>query len=251
MATLVTGGTGKLGRVVAERLSDHGHTVRVLSRRGPPAGHDTNTWATADLRTGQGLEPALAGVETVVHCASGWRGDAQAAGRLADAANRAGVAHLVYISIVGVDAIPMFYYQAKLEAERQIERSGIGHTILRATQFHDLVAGALAAQHRFPAAIMPARMWFQPVDVRDVADRLSDLAGRNPGGRVADFGGPEIRTAEDLARTWLRASGKRELVLRPRIPGKIFRGFASGANLAPDHADGVRTFDDYIAEHGT
>lgn len=51
----------------------------------------------------------------------------------------AGVAHLVYISIVGIDDIPYSYYQRKREAEEIIASSGVPYTNLRATQLHSLV----------------------------------------------------------------------------------------------------------------
>ncbi len=63
---LVTGGTGALGRHVAELLRTDGREVRVLSRRSSPY--------AVDLRNGKGLDAALAGVDTVVHCASSPRG---------------------------------------------------------------------------------------------------------------------------------------------------------------------------------
>ncbi|PAX85109.1 SDR family oxidoreductase, partial [Streptomyces albidoflavus] len=135
---LVTGGTGKLGRPLVARLREDGQDVRVLSRRDP---HHP-----VDLRKGQGLDAALAGVGTVVHCASSpMGGDAEAAGNLLAAAGRAGVEHLVYISIVGVDQVPYPYYRVKHQVERMAEESGIGWTVLRATQFHDLVRSVLRA----------------------------------------------------------------------------------------------------------
>ena len=57
------------------------------------------------------------------------------------------VRHFVYVSIVGVDRIPVAYYRHKLEAERRVVAGGMPWTIVRATQFHDLIdvwCGALA-----------------------------------------------------------------------------------------------------------
>lgn len=244
---LVTGGTGTLGRVVVDRLLERGNEVRLLSRRDQPPGHRKGTWVTGDLRTGACIDQAVAGADTIVHCATSGRGDAAATRTLIDAAKSAGAGHLVYISIVGIDDIPMFYYRAKLQAERLIEQSGMGWTILRATQFHDLVAGAISAQRRLPAVLAPAGVRFQPIDVGDVANRLVGLAERDPSRRVADIGGPQVRTADNLARTWLRSRGIRRPVLQPRLPGKTMRALAAGANLVPGHADGVVTFDDYLA----
>lgn len=226
---LVTGGTGTLGSVVVQCLLDRGRNVRLLSRRQRPAAHGHGRWFTGDLRSGDGIEQAVGGVDTIVHCATGGRGDLAATRRLVDHAKTAGATHLVYISIVGIEQIPMFYYRAKLQAERLISGSGLGWSILRATQFHDLVAAMVSAQRYFPAVVMPAGIRFQPVDVRDVAARLVDLVEHEPQGRVPDFGGPQILAGDHLARAWLNTHGMRRPVVRPRLPGKIVRGVRRGS----------------------
>src|SRR5918998_3380455 len=96
---LVTGGTGSLGRLVVARLRDGGREVRALSRRGYPG------TIPGDLLTGEGLEKAVEGVKTIVHCASSptrktRRVDVEGTERLLRAASRAGVEHVVFISIV-------------------------------------------------------------------------------------------------------------------------------------------------------
>lgn len=238
---LVTGGTGTLGRLVTERLRADGHEVRVLSRRTPPY--------AVDLREGGALlDSAVAGVDTVVHCASSPRGgDERAAGHLIAAARRAGVRHLVYISIVGVDRVPYGYYRAKLAVEKLVEESGLGWTVLRATQFHDLLVQAFQALARVPVLLLPAGVSDQPVEVTEVADRLAELAVGAPAGRAEDMGGPEVRTAESLARAFLKASGRRCAVLNVPLFGAAYRGFRSGGHLAPERAVGKGTFEDYLA----
>jgi hypothetical protein len=71
---LVTGGTGTLGRHVVPRLRDAGCDVRVLSRRNHPSG-DAVEFLPGDLATGEGIEAAVAGVGTVLHCAGSSKGD--------------------------------------------------------------------------------------------------------------------------------------------------------------------------------
>ncbi|MFJ7076415.1 SDR family oxidoreductase [Streptomyces sp. NPDC098781] len=237
---LVTGGTGTLGRLVTERLRTGGHEVRVLSRHAQPY--------AVDLRKGgPGLDAALAGVETVVHCASSPSGgDEQAAGRLIAAARRAGVRHLVYISIVGVDRVPLGYYKAKLAVEGLVEESGLGWTVLRATQFHDLVVQVLGTMAKLPVMLLPAGAKDQPVEVAEVADRLAELAVAAPAGRVEDMGGPEVRTFDSLARAYLKATGRRRPVLHVPLRGKTYRAFRAGGHLAPEHAVGKGTFEEYL-----
>ena len=251
---LVTGGTGVLGRPVVERLVAGGHSgVRAMSRspRAGTAGADGGVeWVVADLRSGQGVAEAVAGVGTIVHCAGFTRraAEVETVRTLVDAALRADVPpHLVYISIVGIDRIPMGYYLGKLEAERLIEESGLPYTILRATQFHDLVRVWLAVTARLPVMLVPA-IGFQSIDVGEVADRLVELALGEPAGRVPDIGGPEPHGIRDLARTYLRATGRRRWIVTVPLPGKAMRGFRQGANLTPGQPFGRRSFEDYLAE---
>lgn len=245
---LVTGGTGKLGREVVRRLLAAGQDVRVLTRRQRPG--TEHAWAVGDLASGAGITDAVDGVATVIHCATSNRGDAAATRRLADAAKAAGVTHLLYISIVGIDAIPMFYYQAKLDAEKVVGGSGVPWTILRATQFHDLVATMSSAQRRLPVVFALSGVRFQPIDTGAVADRLTELALAPAAGRVPDIGGPEVRTSADLARAYLDTTGRRRPVVSLRLPGKAFRALRAGANLTPDHATGKVTFEEFLRDRG-
>lgn len=238
---LVTGGTGTLGSLVAERLRAGGHEVRVLSRHARPY--------AVDLREGgPGLDEAVAGADAIVHCASTPRGgDEKAAGHLIEAARRAGVPHLLYISIVGVDRVPLGYYKSKHAVEKLVEESGLGWTVLRTTQFHDLVLQGLRTLARLPVMLLPAGVADQPVEVAEVADRLVELATGAPAGRVADMGGPEVRTAPDLARTYLRAGRRRRPVVEVRLAGKAYKGMRDGGHLTPERAVGKGTFEEFLA----
>lgn len=240
MTTLVTGGTGTLGRLVVERLRADGHEVRVLSRHSRPYG--------VDLREGgPALDAALDGVRTVVHCASSTRGDERAATNLVAAARRAGPVHLIYISIVGVDRVPLGYYRTKWAVERVVDESGLGWTILRTTQFHDLVARILGSLTRSPVVPVPSGISDQPIEVREVADRLAELATGRPAGRVPDMGGPEIRTLRSLTNAYLAATGRRRVLLPVRIPGRTAREYRAGGHLAPEQAVGKGTFEEFLA----
>lgn len=239
---LVTGGTGTLGRLVTERLRANGHEVRVLSRHTQPY--------AVDLREGgPGLDAAVSGVETIVHCASTPRGgDERAAANLISAARRAGVSHLLFISIVGIERVPFGYYRTKLAVERQIEASDLGGTILRATQFHDLLVMLFQVLSKPPVMLLPAGVSDQPIAVAEVADRMAELAVSAPAGRVKDMGGPEIRTFPELARAYLAATGRRRPIVNVLLAGEAYRGFRAGGHLAPERAVGKGTFEGYLAE---
>jgi uncharacterized protein YbjT (DUF2867 family) len=241
---LVTGGTGTLGRPVVERLRADGHRVRTLSRRPDP---DDPRAHAVDLRTGAGLTEAVDGAEVVVHCASTpTGGDIRAAAHLIRAARRAGVGHLVYISIVGVDRIPLGYYRTKHTVEQALEAGGLGWTILRTTQFHDLVSGILAPLSRLPVVLCPD-IPVQPIDTGEVAARLAQIAQADPAGRVPDMGGPRVEALADLARAYADAQGTPRRVRPVRLPGRIMAAYRRGGHLAPDRTVGSTTFADFLA----
>ncbi|MCA2226752.1 SDR family oxidoreductase [Nonomuraea aurantiaca] len=241
---LVTGGTGRLGRRLVPRLLAAGHAVRVLSRK-PPRDEMTHR---GDLITGEGLEDAVAETGTIIHCATGnGHADQDATRSLVRAAMRTGRPHLIYVSIVGIDRVDISYYRAKLACERLLEESGLPLTIQRTTQFHELIAWMCAIQRRLPVIMMPAGISFQPVDTGEVAARLTDLAEAPPAGRAPDMGGPEVRAAADLARAYAHTRSSHRPVVPVPLPGiGGMRGFREGSHLAPDHADGQITFEQFL-----
>jgi uncharacterized protein YbjT (DUF2867 family) len=253
---LVTGGTGTLGRLVVPRLRDAGREVRVLSRHRREGGQGVQL-ATGDLATGEGIDAAVEGTEVIVHCAGTTRGDEGKARHLVRAASRAGVRHLVHISVVGADRVPlasgidraMFgYFGSKLAAERVVADSGLPWSTLRATQFHDLLFLVVGQLARLPVVPVPAGFRFQPVDPGEVADRLVELALGGPAGLVSDLGGPRVYEISTLVRGYLRARGRHRPILPVRVPGAAAHAFRAGANLAPDRAVGRRTWEEFLAD---
>lgn len=249
---LVTGGTGTLGAAVVSRFVAAEHNVRVLSRKRDSTDGGRCEWAQGDLRTGAGLIEAVTDVQVIIHCAtSNGSPDVVATRNLIHAARGDSHPHLVYVSIVGSDQIPLSYYRAKQECERLVENSGLPWTTLRATQFHNLIATIFATQRWLPVTLVPAGISFQPIDVRDVADHLARIADGPAAGRAPDIGGPEIRTIDDLARTYREATGRRRAVLPVPLPGEVFRGYRQGRHLTPENAIGRTTFDEFLAESPT
>jgi uncharacterized protein YbjT (DUF2867 family) len=255
---LVTGGTGTLGRLVVARLPDAGHGVRVLSR----GAHDGEgiEFVPGDLATGEGVEAAVEGVEIIVHCAGTAKGDEVKARQLVQAASAARVRHLVYISVVGADRIPMAgavdramfgYFGSKFEAQRVIAASGIPWTTLRATQFFDLTLLTAQAMAKLPVIPIPAGFSFQPIDADEVAARLVELALGQPAGLVSAIAGPRVYDWAELVRGYLRAVGKKRPIIRVPLPGKAAAAIRAGANLAPDRAVGRRTWEEFLAARVT
>ncbi len=241
MTILVTGGTGTLGRPTVTRLRAGGHDVRILSRK---AGPDR---VVGDVTTGAGLADAMRGIDTVLHLATstGSKDPAQTQ-NVVDAAQAAGVRHIVFISIVGVDVNPYPYYRAKLASERVIEASGIPFTILRATQFHEFIALFLHLQRRLPI-IISVDAPDQPIAVDEVAQRLVELVDAGPSGRVADIGGPEQLPLRTLIDTWQAAHGTKKPVWTLKLFGRTIRSFQAGSHMTAMPGYGRETFAAFAA----
>jgi uncharacterized protein YbjT (DUF2867 family) len=252
---LVTGGTGTLGRLVVARLQADGRVVRVLSRHARPNANGIE-FRAGDLGTGEGVDAAVAGTDVIVHCAGGPNGDEVKALHLVEAASRAGVQHLVYISVVGADRVPvtsavdraMFtYFKSKRRAELVIAHSDVPWTTLRATQFHELVLIVAQALTRLPVVPVFAGFRFQPVAAAEVAEQLVELASASPAGLVADIAGPRIYAMADLVRGFMGSRGMRKPILPIWIPGKAAAAIRNGATLAPDRAVGRCSFEEWLA----
>lgn len=255
---LVTGGTGGVGHRVVDRLRHGGHRVRVASRH-THEGATGVEYVISDLAKDEGVDGAVQGVSIVVHCAGVGRinEDTAQAQNLVRAAKRAGVRHLVAVSVVGADRIPvktpvdrsMFAYFASQRAkELVVAESGLPWTNLRATQFHDgFILVMVRGMSKLPIVPLPSDTRFQPVDADEVADNLVKLALGSPAGQAQDIAGPKIYDVEYLLRSYLEAVGKRRRILRVRMPGAAAAAIRSGANLSPDRAVGVRTWEDFLA----
>jgi dihydroflavonol-4-reductase len=110
--TLVTGGTGFIGRAVVVELLGAGREVRVLARHPEAVGGLTVEVAQGDLRDPVSLASAVRGCDRVFHVAADYRlwvpdpevmyaVNVQGTRDLLHAAAEAGVARVVYTSTVG------------------------------------------------------------------------------------------------------------------------------------------------------
>lgn len=242
--TLVTGGTGVLGREVVSHLLDKGYTVRILSRS-PRHNKPNVEWAQARMLTGEKLSEALQGVDVVVHAATDSRfgkTDIEMTRRLLEQAKAAGVGYVVYISIVGVDKTSFGLYQIKLACEAMVRDSGIPSASLRLTQFHEFIDLLLHMFTRLPVGFFPMNWKMQPIDVREAADQVVRVVGERPLGLQPNVAGPDVLTGKDLVRAWKQARGSHKLVLNVPVPGKLSAALRQGLITSPDARVGQVTW---------
>jgi uncharacterized protein YbjT (DUF2867 family) len=249
--TLLTGATGTLGTALRPRLTEAGHDVVAASRSPPSDTEDETDWVEVDLIDGTGIEAAITEAAVVIHAASAPRGDTEAVDvegtkRLLDAAADAGIENLLYVSIVGVDEIPLSYYQHKLAAEEAVEASSVPSTILRATQFHSFVEQLLSRIARLPVWPLPTKLRSQPIDVGEVAETIVEYATPEAAGRVPEVGGPEVLTLGELATAYRGARGLRRPIVRIPLPGTVAGGFRAGNATNPDRAVGTVTWESWL-----
>lgn len=247
---LVTGATGSLGSVLVPRAAEASWLVRSMSRRAQPADFE-GEWAQADMLTGEGIEAAVRDVDTIIHCASNAAENAleverDGTARLLAAARQSGVAHVVYVSIVGIDDSEAGYYRVKLAGEAAVAAGGVPYTIVRMTQFHVFINMMLGSYARERVMLIPAGWRFQPLDETEAAGVLLDLAAQPAAGRAADVGGPEVRTMEDMAAAWLASRGERKPILRLGVFGAHSDTWRSGVNLVPDRPFGEVRWEEWL-----
>ena len=216
-----------------------------MSRRADAAVPRGATLIRGDVLDGD-LTEATDAVDCLVHAATSptrraWRTEVNGTRNVVRAAERAG-AHLVYVSIVGVDTHRFRYYRAKWAAEQVVEAGSCTWSIARATQFHNLLDQFLS----MPMVPATPELRFQPVDVGEFAASLADLVSCRQPGRVEPFAGPEVLTIRSLRDTRRAAIGRAARLIRaPRIG--FMRDFDRGVHLAPEHARGTIRWADWLA----
>lgn len=224
MRIAIVGGTGNLGKRVAEELVNRGHDVRILSRKSPAY--------PVDLVTGQGLKAALADCDAVVDASNAASNatDVLVHGtrKLLMAEKAAGVGHHVCVSIVGCDQIPMGYFRVKTDQEAVVKEGIVPWTIVRATQFHSYMAEMFRQANRW--RILPMmQMKVQTVSVAEVAKLVADAAEDRPSHKTIEIAGPDIIDARELAKTWKSITGSRGIHLPIPLPGKAGKALRAGA----------------------
>ena len=243
MTVAIVGGTGTLGRRVAAEMEARGHKVRVLSRHAPEY--------RVDLATGAGLAAALAECDVVVDASNS--SSRKPAGILVDGSRRlleagaaAGVGHHVCVSMVGCDQVPMSYFRVKADQERVVSQGAVPWSIVRSTQFYELVGTVIAAAGRWRVLPMP-RGVLQPVACADAARAVADVAEGAPLKRCFTVAGPEVSEVRDLARTWRKVTGHRAALMPMPVPGTVGRALRSGTLTVqgPD-ARGTTAFADWL-----
>ena len=250
---LITGGTGKLGQEVSKQLIQKGFEVNILSSgKNPDIPYYTKIY-TGDLIDSISLNDAVSDSDIIIHCASNPRNsktvDVEGTKNLLEIANLKQIQHFIYISIVGVDKSTFPYYQSKFEVEKMIQQSNIPWSILRATQFHDMILERFIKPFEEQGSLkIPQKMRFQSISIEDVTEKLVSLTKESPTNTVEIIAGPEIYTIGEMAQMYLEVSGRTGKI-EPSLYGQeIHELFRSGVNLCNDCKTGKTTWKDFLVQ---
>jgi uncharacterized protein YbjT (DUF2867 family) len=220
---VVTGAFSYTGRHIAEELLAHGRRVRTLTRRPDPSHPLAPRVEVAPLAFDDSLVESLRGADTlyVTYWVRFERGQATFDGAvsnigvLLDAAARAGIRRVVYVSVANPDEhSPFPYFRGKAQAEALVRASGLSYAIVRPTLVfgpQDILVNDIAwILRRMPLFLVPGdgRYEVQPVSVGDTA-RICVEEGAAAGDVVVDAAGPERFAFEPFVRLIVAAVDSR------------------------------------------
>ncbi|QOI95953.1 MAG: NAD(P)H-binding protein [Flammeovirgaceae bacterium] len=253
---LVTGGTGKLGTVLVAQLLKNNFRFEVLTSKKTESAPPSFSLVYGNLVNGEGLENALRGVELIIHCASNFFDhesiDVAGTQKLIDNLDRASVNLLIYVSIVGVNKIPLPYYKSKRKAELIIQQSGFPYLILRFTQFHDFVLHLLDGFEQQSTALpyfeIPDKLQFQSISMDDAtATILSTIKSTHKG--IIETGGPEILPLNKMAETYLLFKRNHKKLKTFEATDELHKAFTGGKNLTANKLTGGITWEMFLEQN--
>lgn len=246
MKIVVIGGTGLIGDKLVNVLRQRGHEAVAASRT-----------SGVNTVTGEGLAQVLVGARVVVDVSNSSSFDATEVLRFFEASGRnllaaeatAGVQYHVALSIVGLERLPdNGYFRAKLAQEALIKAAKIPYSIVRSTQFFELL-GPIAQVGTDGQVVRLSPALVQPIASDDVAIAMADVALAAPLNGTVEIAGPERVSLAALVQRYLTASGDSRRVT-PDEHARYFGAELSEESLISNANPrlGVLSLEDWMAQ---
>jgi uncharacterized protein YbjT (DUF2867 family) len=232
----IIGGSGFVGRHIAQRMARRGWRVRVACRR-PNEAMNVRPYGTVgqvepvqcNIRDEASTRAVIQGADAVINCVgllSEWGRNtlqacqAEGAGRVARIAAEEGVAHLVHLSAIGADgASNSEYARTKAAGEAAVSTAFAQAVILRPSVVFGVDDGffnRFAGMARLLPMVLPtvgAETKFQPVWVEDVAEAAAKAACGEAAPGVFELGGPTVYSLREAIELMLKVIRRRRLIV--------------------------------------
>jgi len=216
VTVVVIGGTGPLGSEVVRELAARDVAVRAVSRRIDAPRPEGADLVTADLADADSLDRALAGARRVFLLSSPTRDQPRLETNGIDAAERAGVEHVVKISNIPIAGFDEGLHGSHRAIERRLAESPVASTVLQPSFFASVLERQLGLlkRGRFVMPTGDGRIaWIDPRDIAAVAATV--LAADDPHRGALPLTGPEALSAADLTERIAAVCGADVTLLQP------------------------------------
>ena len=230
----IFGGSGFVGRYIAQRMARNGWRVRVAVRRPNEAMHvlpygevGQVTLVQANVRDEASTRAAIRGADAVVNCVgilaenSRQKFDvvhAEAASRIARISTEEGVNRLVHFSALGADAnAESVYMQSKAQGEASVLENYPNAVVLQPSVIFGNEDGffnmfGTISRYSPIVPIVGAETRFQPVFVEDVAAAAENAILGDMRGTYL-LGGPDVESMRELMQRMLRVVRRQRFII--------------------------------------
>jgi uncharacterized protein YbjT (DUF2867 family) len=215
---LITSANGKTARHIMPLLLKAGKSVRALSRRMPAAPLDGVEWVSGDMNDPNTLSRCLEGVEALIHIGPTFHPREVPIGTaVIDAARAAGIAKLVYFSVIHPQIDDLVNHQNKLSVESHLVHSRMDWTILQPQHYMQNINVQRVLEQRCCALPYSQDQTLGFVDLADVAEVAVKVITQ-PGHRWATYelAADEHLSTKDIARIVSQVSGVPGIAAPPR-----------------------------------
>lgn len=223
----LTGSTGLLGRKFLNEINKKEYEI-ILGKRSLDESNAEFKQTYFNLEDDES-ELNLKNIDIVVHLASDTlnlssESDIKGIEKILKSFNLYRVKHLVFISIVGVDKIPLKYFKTKHKIEELIQNNCKSYSILRSTQFFEFFEKEVQKQLRKKIAIVP-NIKYQPIETDIVAKKLVEICERKSTNSIMEIGGSNVLHFCNAIRTYRKWNNNKSLIIR--IPNFVFGKFGN------------------------
>ncbi|MEO6839014.1 MAG: NmrA family NAD(P)-binding protein, partial [Ginsengibacter sp.] len=194
-----------------------------------------------NLASGEGIREAIKGRAVILHLASDKShpdNDVEGTELMLRHIIQEGLSpHFIYISIVGTNLVAMPYFKQKFETEQLIIKSGIGFSILRATQFFEYIDQVISQLLKFPIGFIPKHVPIQPIHKEVVAEELVSMIFNEATNGIAEIGGKEILTFGEMSKIWMTNHKKKRIIWNIPLWGALGKNLLGGALITKKNSN--------------